>query len=43
MHVMRKSTKKPAKKKRSPRKDESQTALSVVERAIGGKLVEKKR
>jgi hypothetical protein len=35
---MTKSTKKPAKKKRTPRKDQSQIALSVVEKAIGGKL-----
>jgi hypothetical protein len=27
--------------KRRPERDNSQTALSVVERAIGGKLVEK--
>jgi len=34
-------TKKPAKRK--PRLDASQNALRVVEQAIGGKLVEKKR
>jgi len=35
---MKKSVKKPAEKKSAPRKDESQIALSVVEKAIGGKL-----
>ena len=38
------STKKPApKKKRKPKPDQSQIALSVVERAIGGKLANGKR
>jgi hypothetical protein len=37
---MPKTTKKPAKKpaKRKPKPDQSQIALSVVEKAIGGKL-----
>lgn len=37
---MKKSTKKPAKKKpsRKSKPDQSQIALSVVEKAIGGKL-----
>jgi hypothetical protein len=35
--------KKPVKKKRTPRKDQSQIALSVVEKAIGGKLVNTRR
>jgi hypothetical protein len=30
--------KKPKPKKRTPKKDQSQIALSVVEKAIGGKL-----
>jgi len=38
---MPKPKKKPAKKK--SRKDQSQIALSVVERAIGGKLARPKR
>lgn len=33
----KKPTKKPAKKK-APRKDDSQTALSIVEQVTGGKL-----
>jgi hypothetical protein len=37
-------TKKPAPKKKRPAKpDASQTALSVVEKAIGGKLVNGRR
>jgi hypothetical protein len=40
---MTKPKKKPAKKKRTPRRDQSQIALSVVEKAIGGKLVNKTR
>jgi hypothetical protein len=38
---MKKPTKKPAKKKRPAKPDAAQTALSVVERAIGGKLSSK--
>lgn len=38
---MTKPKKKPKKKKPAHRKDQSQTALSVVERAIGGKLAPK--
>lgn len=34
--------KKKTRTKRKPRKDVSQVALSIVERAIGGKLVPKK-
>lgn len=36
------TAKKPAPKKKPAKPDASQTALSVVERAIGGKLAEKK-
>jgi hypothetical protein len=35
---MPKTKKKPAAKKKPAKPDASQTALSVVERAIGGKL-----
>ena len=35
--MAKKAKKKPAKKK-APRKDASQTALSIVERVTGGKL-----
>jgi hypothetical protein len=37
-----KTTKKKPAKKRTPKPDAAQTALSVVERAIGGKLAEPK-
>jgi hypothetical protein len=37
------ATKKPAAKKKPARKDASQIALSVVERAIGGKLATPKK
>jgi hypothetical protein len=37
---MKKKTAPKKKTNRTPRKDESQIALSVVERAIGGKLAD---
>lgn len=36
--AMPKAKKKPTQKKKAPRKDASQTALSIVERVTGGKL-----
>ena len=37
-HDMAKKAKKKPAKKKAPRKDASQTALSIVERVTGGKL-----